>query len=329
MRLAFWKKKDSDKPKKKKPVWREWLDAAVFAIVAATLIRTFLIEAYTIPTGSMQNSLLINDYLFVSKLSYGPRVPMTPVAVPLVHNSIFGMKSYTDAVHWKYRRIHGFGHVERYDVVVFNYPCSDTMLVDAPEYQDDYYTAVLYFNNNRDAVRAKYEVITHPVDKEENYIKRCVGLPGDSIQVIDAVLYVNGKPANTYPHQKLSYYVQLKPNAPGNFQDYVDDNELEPDPNHANSFFLENKEVEALKKEAMIMSVKANIAARGEGDIRVFPHDLEHYNWNHDNYGPIFIPKAGTTVTLTPANIALYRRVILNYEGNTFEEKKWQIHNQR
>src|SRR6185312_1451345 len=116
--------------KKKKAAWREWLDAALFAIVAATLIRTFLFEAYTIPTGSMEGSLLINDYLFVSKLAYGPRVPMTPLAVPLVHNTmpLTGGKSYSEAVQWKYHRLPGFGHVERNDVVVFNYPAGDTVM---------------------------------------------------------------------------------------------------------------------------------------------------------------------------------------------------------
>src|SRR4051812_46001980 len=120
MRLAFWKKSD-DKPKKKKAVWREWLDAGVFAIVAATLIRTFFIEAYTIPTGSMEGTMLVNDFLFVNKMSYGPRLPMTPLAVPLVHNTIFGGESYTKAVQWKYKRL-WHGTVDRNDVVVFNWP---------------------------------------------------------------------------------------------------------------------------------------------------------------------------------------------------------------
>ena len=121
MRLAFWKKKDPNK--KKKPVWREWVDALVFAVVAATIIRTLFIEAYTIPTGSMEGSLLVNDYLFVSKMAYGPRIPMTPVAVPLVHNTmpLVGGKSYTDAVQWKYRRWPGFGKVQRVGGVVLTF----------------------------------------------------------------------------------------------------------------------------------------------------------------------------------------------------------------
>jgi signal peptidase I len=140
--MAFWNKKEPDNKKKKKSLLREWVDAAVFAIVAATLIRTFFFEAYTIPTGSMEGTMLVNDYLFVSKLAYGPRIPMTPLAVPLVHNTlpITGGKSYTEAVQWGYHRIPGFGHVERNDVVVFNYPAGDTVLAEMPE-TGDYYQA--------------------------------------------------------------------------------------------------------------------------------------------------------------------------------------------
>src|SRR6187455_2263958 len=134
----------ASKPKKKKPAWREWLDAAVFAVVAATIIRTFLVEAYTIPSESMEGTMLVNDYLFVSKMHYGARLPITPLAVPLVHNQmpVTGGKSYTDAVQWKYRRLPGFSHVERNDVVVFNFPDGDTVIKDEQGriLQDDYYT---------------------------------------------------------------------------------------------------------------------------------------------------------------------------------------------
>src|SRR5580704_5000448 len=162
--MAFWKKKTATDttPKKKKSVWREWLDAAVFAIVAATLIRMFLFEAYTIPSGSMEGTMLINDYLFVSKMAYGPRIPMTPLAVPLVHNTlpITGGRSYTEAVKWGYHRLPGFGHVERNDVVVFNGPAGDTALADQPE--NDYYQACRLYG--RDEVFNRFKVVTRPVD---------------------------------------------------------------------------------------------------------------------------------------------------------------------
>ena len=184
MRLAFWKKEEASQPKKKKSFIREWVDAAVFAIVAASIIRIFLVEAYTIPTGSMEGSLLVNDYLFVSKVSYGARTPMTPLAVPLVHNTLpfFNCKSYTELVQWGYHRLPGFGHIERNDVVVFNFPAGDTVALEVQQDQD-YYSLLRNYNNDRAFVKNNFTVLSRPVDKKENYIKRCVGIPGDTIEV--------------------------------------------------------------------------------------------------------------------------------------------------
>ncbi len=177
--MIFRKKKDVVKTKK--PAWREWLDAFLFAVIAASLIRTFSAEAYTIPSGSMEGTMLIHDYLFVSKMAYGPRIPMTPLAVPLVHNSlpITNTKSYSDAVHWNYHRLPGFGHVERNDIVVFNGPAGDTAIADDPEL--DYYQLCRIFG--RDAVWTRYKIVTHPVDKKENLIKRCIATSGDVVEI--------------------------------------------------------------------------------------------------------------------------------------------------
>src|ERR1700761_3067836 len=201
--MAFWDKKN--KISKKKPVWREWLDAAIFALVAATLIRTFLFEAYVIPSGSMEGTMLINDYLFVSKLAYGPRIPMTPLAVPLVHNTmpLIGGKSFTELVHWGYHRLPGFGHVQRNDVVVFNGPDGDTALAGEPEL--NYYQACRMYG--RDAIYSRYKIATYPVDKKENLIKRCIGLPGDVLEIKHARVYINGQPNQLFPHAKLNYIV--------------------------------------------------------------------------------------------------------------------------
>ncbi len=321
--MAATTSKNKDiKNKKKKPVWREWLDAALFAIVAATLIRTFLFEAYTIPTGSMEGSLLINDYLFVSKLAYGPRVPMTPLAVPLVHNTlpITGGKSYTEAVQWKYHRWPGFGHVERNDVVVFNYPGGDTVLAEMPE--GDYYSSLRNeFNNDREMLKSRYTVITRPVDKEENYIKRCVGVPGDILAVKDGVLFINNQPGNVYPHQKRSYQVQAK--GFGIPEDFMEENDIDVMRNDGATAILNlaNDQVDLVKKLPQIISVNPMIYPYGYTENgSTFPNDTVNFKWSRDNFGPLTIPKAGTTVQLTPQNIALYRRVIRNYEGNTLVE---------
>lgn len=323
--MPFWKKKDKEN-KKKKSVWREWLDAAIFAIVAATIIRLFLFEAYTIPTGSMEGSLLVNDYLFVSKLAYGPRIPMTPLAIPLVHNTmpIFGGKSYTEAVQWKYHRWPGFGHIERNDVVVFNYPGGDTVMEERPG--DDYYSALRgEFNNNREMMKASYHIMTRPVDKKENYIKRCVGLPGDKLEVRDAVLYVNDQPATKYPHQKLLYLVQTKDF--GISDDFLEENSIDRMPMGGGFLYnLANDQVDIVKKLSQVVSVRPFLYPKGyTEDAGPFPQDTVHFKWNRDNYGPIVIPKEGVTVQLSPENIALYRRVIANYEGNKLEEHDGKI----
>jgi len=318
MRLAFWKKKDKT-DKKKKPIWREWLDAAVFAIIAATLIRTFFFEAYTIPSGSMEGTMLINDYLFVSKVAYGPRVPMTPIAIPLVHNTIFGMKSYTEAVELKYHRLPGFGSIVRNDVVVFNGPAGDTAIEGQGEM--DYSQACRMLG--RDEFFSRYKIITRPVDKKENLIKRCIGLPGDVLEVKNTRVYINGQPNVLFPHAKLNYIVRTNGQVPG-----VDENvEFVRAANNSTYVYnLANDQVEDVKHAHNVVSVEpylsepAGVAPVNPGEW-VFPLDTVNFKWNRDNYGPLTIPKAGVTVTLTPQNIAIYRRIIRNYEGNTLDEQ--------
>ncbi|HQE11413.1 MAG TPA: signal peptidase I [Flavipsychrobacter sp.] len=319
MRLAFWKKDST--PKKKKSTLREWFDAAVFAIVAATIIRTFFIEAYTIPTGSMEGSLLVNDYLFVSKMSYGPRVPMTPLSVPLVHNTlpITGGKSYSESVQWDYRRWWGFGKVERNDVVVFNFPHGDTVMMESPN--EDYYAKVREMG--REAVWSSYTVISRPVDKTDNYIKRCVGVPGDVLELKNAVLYVNGQPATSFPHSKLLY--QVVTNGKPIDADALEENEIEVAGGNGNVYllFIENDQVEVVKKLQNIVQVVPFTKTPGDvGSIRewTFPQDTTNFKWNVDNFGPMTVPKKGVTVKLTPQNIALYRRIISVYEKNTLVE---------
>ncbi|GAA4449011.1 signal peptidase I [Rurimicrobium arvi] len=319
MQLAFWKKK-KDPNKKKKPVWREWFDAALFAIVAATIIRTFFIEAYTIPTGSMEGSMLINDFLFVSKTAYGPRVPNTPLAFPLVHNTmpLTGGKSYTEAVHWNYKRLPGFGNVKRNDVVVFNFPDGDTVVAERPN--EDYYDICLAEGGSA-AVKSTYTIITRPVDKKENYIKRCVAIPGDKVQIVNGQLYLNDKPAEVFPHSQMHYIVTTK--GLGLSSDFLDENGISLREAAGNKYRLNIPfdKVDLVRGNASVVSVEPDVAAPSAYELNIFPKDVEHFKWNRDNFGPIVIPAKGATVTLTPENIALYRRVIFNYEGNAFEDR--------
>ncbi len=321
MRLAFWRKKKENGEKKKKSVLREWVDAALFAIIAATIIRTFLIEAYTIPSGSMEGTMLVNDYLFVSKIAYGPRMPMTPLALPLVHNTmpIFGGKSYSDAVQWKYRRLPGFGSIKRYDVVVFNFPNNDTAMAEDPA--NDYYAAVRAVG--RDAVWNRYHIITRPVDKKENYIKRCVGISGDKIEIKDGVLFVNDRPGEIFPHQRIDYLVQTQP---GFFpaQDFTEENHIvvKRAGNGQFVFEMEHEAVAIVSKLPGVVQVKPFVEPAGDvngSGTAIYPQAPNLFPWNQDNMGPLVIPKKGMRISLTPENIALYRRVIQVYEQNKFD----------
>jgi signal peptidase I len=318
--MLFRRNKNKEN-KKKKSVLREWLDAGVFALIAATLIRTFSCEAYTIPSGSMEGTMLINDYLFVNKMAYGPRIPITPLAVPLVHNTLplVGSRSYTEAVHWNYHRLPGYSRVERNDVVVFNGPDGDTAIVEQPDL--DYYQACRIYG--REAVFSKFTVVTRPVDKKENLIKRCIAIPGDVLEIKDAQVFVNSKPAEAFPHIKHNYIVKTNGTPP------AVDEDLELIKNAGNGMYvynLENGQVNKVKKAANVLSADVFISnAAGktppEAGEWVFPFDTANFKWNRDNIGPLTVPKAGVTVTLTPQNIAMYRRIIKNYEGNTLEEK--------
>lgn len=321
MARTFFKKTTTEKKTKKKSVGREWLDAAIFAIVAATLIRTFFFEAYTIPSGSMEGTMLINDFLFVSKVAYGPRVPMTPLAVPLVHNTmpVLGTKSYTTAVQWGYHRLPGFGKVERNDVVVFNGPDGDTAIEGNGEV--DYHQLVRMYG--RAAILSQYNIVTHPVDKKENLIKRCIAIPGDVLEIKNGRVYLNGQPNELFPHQKHTYIVRTAGMAP-----QVDDDVETPKiiNNGLYLYNLENDQVDQVRKLPNVVSVDifmkepAGVAPAEQGEW-VFPFDTVNFKWNRDNYGPLTIPKKGTTVTLTPQNIGIYRRIIGEFEHNTLEER--------
>jgi signal peptidase I len=320
MQLAFWKKKKQDANKKKKPVWREWLDAALFAIIAATIIRTFFIEAYTIPTPSMEGSMLVNDFLFVSKTAYGPRVPNTPLAFPLVHNTmpITGGKSYSESVHWNYKRLPGFGKVERNDVVVFNFPNGDTVVAEMPD--RDYYE-VCRNNGGRDAVHNMYTIITRPVDKKENYIKRCVGVPGDKIQIIDGILYLNDKKGEVFPHSQMHYIVETK--GSGFSEEFLQEHKISLLQAQGNLVLLNipNDKLDLIRKLSNVSSVRLDGFPKNSTVDMAYPQDPANFPWNRDNYGPFVVPKKGVSVTLTPQNIAFYRRIIANYEGNKLEER--------
>jgi signal peptidase I len=323
MNLAFWRRNDGQ-PKKRKSAVREWLDAAIFAIIAATLIRTFIFEAYTIPTPSMEKTLLVNDFLFVSKISYGPRIPNTPLAVPFTHHTLPGTKyskAYSEAVHWPYKRLPGFTRVKRNDVVVFNFPEGDTV---ALEQQDQSYYGLVR-SLGRDAVWESYHVTSRPVDKRENYIKRCVAESGDTLSIKDGVVFINGRQAPIPQESERRYTVQT--NGDPLNPDRLDELDITPNPDATLSagIFLYNLtpgNVTELKNFPVVKSIKPYFS----GEQSVFPYDTANYHWTEENFGPLYIPKKGATVKLDSTNIAIYDRVIRVYEGNTLEAKNGQFY---
>ncbi|SMC57358.1 signal peptidase I [Pedobacter africanus] len=325
MSWKFWQKskqEDSSKPRKKKSRSREWLDAIIFAVVAATIIRVFFIEAYTIPTASMERSLLVGDFLFVSKMNYGARIPMTPVAFPFAHHTmpVTGTKAYWEGVQWKYRRLPGLSDIKRNDVVVFNYPQGDTV---ALEQQDvDYYQMVRA--EGWKEINTRYTIVSRPVDKRENYIKRCIGIAGDTVSMKNGLAFVNGKPEQLKPTGEISYEVVFKTADvnPGVFEDLgfniSEDIRSTMTPN-VYTFNGTAPMMAEVKKLDFVQSVREFTAADNIREADVFPYD-KNRNWNVDNFGPIIIPKKGWTVKLDSATMPLYERSIRIYEGNKLEK---------
>ena len=315
----------------KKGTVREWIDAAAFAVVAATLIRTFVFEAYVIPTPSMEKTLLVNDYLFVSKFAYGPRLPNTPIATPFVHHTIPGLnvKSYVEWIHLPYIRWFA-SPVKRNDVVVFNFPVNDTLINDEANYGSlkTYYEAVR--EEGRDAVWQNHGdlIITRPVDKRENFIKRCVGIGGDTVQVINGIVHINGKPQVIFPNSERFYKVVNPKSTP-----------LEPENLAAMGINIREDQGDIRRYESGEVMVNitneewTNMSPANKALFTWFNYpaanDLFPYyrnvdstrQWSADNYGPVWIPKKGATMQLTPDNIVRYERTIRVYEGNEFEDR--------
>lgn len=314
---------------------RDWGEALFFAAVVATQVRATYIEAYTIPTASMERSLLIGDFLFVSKVHYGVRIPMTPVAFPFAHHTmpLIGGKAYVDFIKFPYLRLPALEKIENNDIVVFNFPEGDTVFVKAQE--QSYYKVirdnyVAYLNAHPEEKfegfsGAKFEAfkadlvsrndyVVRPLDKMDNYIKRCVAIAGDSIQVIGGKVFINGKPLPEAKKLAHSYEVAFKNKAP---KKDISELGISVDVTNyqGNRMSLTYDALAQLKQKGIIDSARQYMDVAGNWDATAFPaHDL--YRWNKDFFGPLWVPKAGATITLTKENYPLYERVIRVYEHN-------------
>ena len=330
----------------------EWVDAIIFALIAVYLINIFIFQNYKIPSSSLEKTLLIGDYLFVSKLSYGPRVPNTPLSFPLTQHTlpIINTKSYIEWPRWDYRRLRGFGNVKRSDIVVFNFPAGDTVArkMENPDY---YYLVKKHGREEVNSNRAEFgEIVYRPVDRRENFVKRCVGMPGDNFQIIDNDIYIDGEKQALPQKAQFNYFVETNGEL---WNDKIfrlldvrkSDISVMAYPEMLEVIGIQRNEygqfnpvylmpltqeaVQKLQKGKMYRSihiqteeVMRKFYVFGMDDNYPYTADL---GWSRDNFGPLWIPKKGATITLDERNLALYSHSIVNYEGNTLQINGNQI----
>ena len=340
---SFWKSR-----KKKNSVWIEWLDALIFAVIAVTLINIFLFQNYKIPTPSMEKSLLVGDHLYVSKVAYGPRLPNTPLTFPFTANTmpLIGGNSYLEWIKRPYKRLAGFGKVKNNDAVVFNFPAGDTVVERMPE--RSYYSIIRdyamqikqndmrygrtartwkqYLAEGREQVRSEFKIVHRPVDRRDNYIKRCIAIPGDTLLIRAGKIYINSKPVEEFPGVQYQYYVRtngtpINPKAFERIGISRSDQELA-----SGGYYLPltAEMVERLKTFTNVISINRTVTSENVYNFQIFPHDTA-YKWTLDYFGPLWMPRKGSTVELTAHNLPLYKRIIEAYEGNTLEVRGGQI----
>lgn len=339
---TFWKRRDGHNSK-----FIEWLDALIFAVIAVTLINIFLFQNYKIPTGSMENTLLVGDHLYVSKVAYGPRIPNTPLSFPFTQHTmpLIKTKSYLEWIKLPYKRLAGFGKVKREDAVVFNFPAGDTVVLahqNVSYYsivrdsafmrktRDKYFGLPLktdqeYYNIARAAVWRQFDITVRPVDKRDNYIKRCVAIPGDTLRIVNKKVIVNGVPEDDHPGIQHNYYIFLKDGQ--NISDKVFERmEIYDVYRYANVIqtYLTDEEVEKISEFKSVQQIVSN-DHYDRYMLDVFPHDT-NYKWTINNFGPLYIPKKGTTIKIDTTNLCLYERIISHYEKNALEVKDGVIY---
>ena len=342
IRWQWWK--DAERPVK---FIMSWVDAIVFALVAVYFVNLFFFQNYVIPSSSLEKSLLTGDYLFVSKVSYGPRIPQTPLTMPLTQHTlpVVECKSYIEWPQWDYRRVKGLGKVKLNDIVVFNYPAGDT-LCSAPRYQAyDYYQMcysigyqiypqrpdpdslsvedrMRYFDAiyaaGREEIKANSaeygEVVSRPTDRRENYVKRCVGLPGQTLQIKNRIVYLDGEPNKEPENVQYTYRVKLRQGLPDDLMKELDISMEDLASLNTQGFMpLTKRAVAALAmRKDLVESITLNTDAT---DLDTYPLNGNKH-WTRDNYGPIWIPAKGKSIRLTLDNLPVYERPIRVYEGN-------------
>ena len=322
VKWLFWKK--DYKEGEKRNALLDWLDAIIFAVVFVTFINIFFFQAFKIPSSSMESSLLTGDHLFVSKLTFGPRIPETPLTIPFTHNVIFGKESYSTLIQNEYRRLKGFRNVERGDYVVFGFPDGDTVLTKAPA--DDYYTVCRFYGKDY-AVKSYGPVIVRPSDKKDHYVKRCVAIHGDTLSVVNGQVYINSAAQEVWPGVQSTYTVVTDGSRINlktleklglNISELMYDDALPGYPQMP----LTAAMLKEVKGCANVVSVEEQVDVYPpdypDSYLMLFPY-RESFRWTRDNDGAIWIPEAGATVKLNMENLPLYERIIRVYEKNQLD----------
>ncbi|EKU90799.1 S26 family signal peptidase [Bacteroides oleiciplenus] len=365
---GFWKK--SENPAVRNVM--SWVDAIVFALVAVYFVNIYIFQNYQIPSSSLEKSLLVGDYLYVSKLSYGPRVPNTPLSMPLAQHTLplVNTKSYIEWPQWDYKRVPGLGKVKRNDIVVFNFPAGDTVATNFQ--QTDFYTLAynegqrmypnpvnmdsltrkqqravydLYYNAGRNLILSNPkmygDIVVRPVDRRENYVKRCVGLPGDTLEIKDTQVYIDGKPIENPEEMQLNYLVQTNGSyiTEDMFRELgisKDDQALINNEGLLMEMGLTQRDAQGRLAPTYDLPLTKKMYETLSGNKKLVSHivmEPEIYSgqmyplnlytkWDRNNYGPIWIPKKGATIKLTEDNLPIYQRPIEAYEGNKLEVKE-------
>ncbi len=330
--VLHWARKETyacakDLPPVKKSTAREWFDTLVFALTAVLIIHAFYFKGYVIPSSSMEKSLNVGDFLFVSKVAYGPRLPQTVLSFPFVQHTLPLTKDVPSYLTWlelPYHRMPGLQKVHRNDVIVFNFPDGDTV---SSVFQSNLSYNTLVREVGRERVwqdKASFGRITYrPVDRRENFVKRCIALPGDTLLIRDGQVYVNGQAAENPENIQFNYRVHPSPHAVSRkaWQELGvsnDDLKILFNPDYG-TVPLTKSMAERLAKFPGVSKVEPVIEPQGAGDGRLFPFSPRLYPWNVDNYGPVYIPKKGDTLHLDLGNLSLYHRLIRIYENNSLE----------
>ena len=342
---TFWKKREG-----KNSTIVEWIDALIFAVVAVTLINIFLFQNFKIPTGSMEKTLLIGDHLFVSKISYGPRIPNTPLSFPFTQHTlpIINSKSYLEWMKWPYKRLKGTSEVKNDDIVVFNFPAGDTVALQ--QQARSYYSIIRdiseemkmrdsrlglelrsehkYMEMGRAQVHSTYDLVFRPVDKRDNYIKRCIAIPGDTLSIRNGNVFINGIPQAEFKEKQTKYFVfsngtKLNPKTLERMGIYQSDVYTLGLTEYLITMTKEN--AEKMLQFKNINKIEKYIKPEDDYAYYIFPHD-SRYRWNEDNFGPLWMPLKGSTISIDTSNISKYERIIGAYENNKLEVKNGKIY---